>query len=136
MPRDRQRLTLESGPKLDLAKLIPSGAGKPGSHIQCVLTYGSGETITAILTLSDYGGLLELSCQERQQSFSLVSDPRQFRRPAMVRHLPKDRTAGAGALQTTGSHVLCQSVCLGTQGCLRLAVPRIQSGGRGARRLR
>jgi hypothetical protein len=29
MPRDRQRLTLESGPKLDLAKLIPSGAGKP-----------------------------------------------------------------------------------------------------------
>ena len=33
MPRDRQRLTLESGPKLDLAKLIPSGAGKPGSHI-------------------------------------------------------------------------------------------------------
>jgi hypothetical protein len=38
MPRDRQRLTLESGPKLDLAKLIPSGAGKPGSHIQCVLT--------------------------------------------------------------------------------------------------
>ena len=78
MPRDRQRLTLESGPKLDLAKLIPSGAGKPGSHIQCVLTYGSGETITAILRLSDYGGLLELSCQERQQSFSLVSDPRNF----------------------------------------------------------
>jgi hypothetical protein len=34
MPRDRQRLTLESGPKLDLAKLIPSGAGKPGSYIQ------------------------------------------------------------------------------------------------------
>ena len=78
MPRDRQRLTLESGPKLDLAKLIPSGAGKPGSHIQCGLTYGSGETITATLTLSDYGGLLELSCRERQQSFSLVSDPRHF----------------------------------------------------------
>ena len=78
MPRDRQRLTLESGPKLDLAKLIPSGAGKPGSHIQCVLTYGSGETITAILKLSDYGGLLELSFQGRQQSFSLVSEPRHF----------------------------------------------------------
>ncbi len=61
MPRDRMRLTLESGPKLDLAKLILSGAGKPGSHIQCVLTYGSGETIAATLELSDYGGLLEMS---------------------------------------------------------------------------
>ena len=78
MPRDRQRLTLESGPKLDLAKLIPSGAGKPGSHIQCVLTYGSGETITANLRLHEHGWLLELSCRERQQSFSLVSDPRNF----------------------------------------------------------
>jgi hypothetical protein len=78
MPRDRQRLTLESGPKLDLAKLSPSGAGKPGSHIQCVLTYGSGETITATVRLSDYGGVLKLSFQERQQSFSLVSHPRHF----------------------------------------------------------
>jgi hypothetical protein len=78
MPRDRQRLTLESGPKLDLAKLIPSGSGKPGRHIQCVLTYGSGETITALLKLSEYGGLLDLSSQGRQQSFSLVSEPRHF----------------------------------------------------------
>jgi hypothetical protein len=78
MPRDRQRLTLESGPILDLAKLIPSGGGKPGSHIQCVLTYGSGETITAILKLSDAGGLLELSCWRGQQSFPLVSEPRHF----------------------------------------------------------
>jgi hypothetical protein len=76
MPRDRQRLTLESGPKLDLAKLIPSGAGKPGSHIQSVLTYGSGETITATLKLSDYGGLLDLSFQGQQQAFSLVPEPR------------------------------------------------------------
>ncbi len=75
MPRDRQRLTLESGPKLDLAKLIPSGAGKPGSHIQCVLTYGSGETMTAVLKLSDYSGLLELSSQGRQQTFSLMASP-------------------------------------------------------------
>jgi hypothetical protein len=63
MPRDRQRLTLESGPKLDLAKLIPHGAGRPGSHIQCVLTYGSGEIIEADLNLHDYGGLLELAYQ-------------------------------------------------------------------------
>ena len=78
MPRDRQRLTLERGPKLDLAKLIPSGAAKPGMHIQCVLTYGSGETITAVLKLSDFGGLLDLSFQEGQQTFSLVSEPRHF----------------------------------------------------------
>jgi hypothetical protein len=78
MPRDRQRLTLESGPKLDLARLIPSGAGKPDRHIQCVLTYVSGETITAILKLSGHGGVLELSFQGRQQSFSLVSHPRHF----------------------------------------------------------
>lgn len=78
MPRDRQRLTLESGPKLDLARLIPSGRGKLGSHIRCVLTSGSGETITAVLKLSDYGGLLELSFQGRQQSFCLVSEPRHF----------------------------------------------------------
>jgi hypothetical protein len=78
MPRDRQRLTLEGGPKLDLAKLIPSGSGKPDSRIQCVLTYGSGETITAVLKPSDYGGLLELSFQGRQQSFILVSYPRHF----------------------------------------------------------
>src|SRR5215207_5601889 len=78
MPCDRQRLTLESGPKLDLAKLIPSGAGKPGSHIQCVLTYGSGETIRATLKLSEYGGALELTHQGRQQSFAMVSDIRHF----------------------------------------------------------
>lgn len=30
MPRDRQRLALESGPKLDLAKLVPSGTDSPG----------------------------------------------------------------------------------------------------------
>jgi hypothetical protein len=78
MPRDRQRLTLESGPKLDLAKLIPSGAGKTGSHVQCVLTYGSGETITAILRLGEYSGLMELSFQGHSQSFSLVADPGHF----------------------------------------------------------
>jgi hypothetical protein len=78
MPRDRQRLTLESGPKLDLAKLIPDGAGKPGSHIQCVLTFGSGEIIKADLRLHDYGGLLELSYRGRQQTFPLVSSPRHF----------------------------------------------------------
>ena len=122
MPRDRQRLTLESGPKLDLAKLIPSGAGKPGSHIQCGLTYGSGETITAILTLYELWWAVGAILPGTPTIFLSGVGPEEFRRPAMVRYLPKDRTAGAGALQTTGSQVLCQSVCLGTQGCLRLAI--------------
>jgi hypothetical protein len=78
MPRDRQRLTLESGPKVDLAKLIPSGAGKPGSHVQCVLTFGSGEIIGANIKLRDGGGLLDLSYQGRQQTLSLVSSARHF----------------------------------------------------------
>ncbi|WP_457094664.1 hypothetical protein [Microvirga sp. P5_D2] len=78
MPRDRQRVTLESGPKLDLAKLIPSGAGIPGSNIRCVLTYNSGETITVHLMLREGSGQLELSVQGRHQSFSIVSHPRHF----------------------------------------------------------
>jgi len=32
MPRARERLTLESGPVLDLGKIIPKGAAKPGVH--------------------------------------------------------------------------------------------------------
>jgi hypothetical protein len=78
MPRDRQRITLESGPKVDLAKLIPSGSGKLGIHVQCVLTYGSGETVRANLTLEERDGRLALSCQGQQQSFSLISQPRHF----------------------------------------------------------
>ncbi len=78
MPRDRQRVTLESGPKLDLAKLIRRGAGKPDTNIRCTLTYASGETVTADIKLREYGGRLELSFGGRQQAFSLVSSPRHF----------------------------------------------------------
>jgi hypothetical protein len=78
MPRDRWRATLDSGPKLDLARLIPSGAGKPDTNIGCTLTYGSGETLTATVKLREYGGWLQLSFQGRQQTFSLMSSPRQF----------------------------------------------------------
>ena len=129
MPRDRQRLTLESGPKLDLAKLIPSGAGKPGSHIQCVLTYGSGETITADLKLQEYGGLLELSFQGRQQSFSLVSDPRHFGGLQWYAICPKTGRRVRVLYQATRSYVLCQPACLGPQGCLCLSVPRPNRAG-------
>ena len=56
MPRDRWRATLESGPKLDLARLIPPGAGKPGLNISCILTYAAGESTAADLKLRKYGG--------------------------------------------------------------------------------
>jgi hypothetical protein len=56
MPRDRWRATLESGPKLDLARLIPPGAGKPGVNISCILTYAAGESTAADLKLRKYGG--------------------------------------------------------------------------------
>ena len=78
MPRDRWRAILESGPKLDLVKLIPPGAGKPGVNISCILTYAAGESIAADLKLRKYDGWLKLSFQGRQQTFSLMSSPRQF----------------------------------------------------------
>jgi hypothetical protein len=76
--RDRWRATLDSGRKLDLAKLIPRGAGKPGTDIRSRMTYGSGETVVADIKLRDDGGWLELSFGDRQQAFSLVSSPRNF----------------------------------------------------------
>ncbi len=78
MPRDRWRATLDGGTKLDLAKLIRSGAGKPDTNIRCTLTYGSGETITADIKLREHGGWMDLSHGGGQQTFSLVSSPRHF----------------------------------------------------------
>ncbi len=78
MPRDRWRATLDSGRKLDLAKLIPCGAGKVDCNIHARMTYGSGETITAVLKLRKDDGWLELSFGGRWQAFSLVSSPRNF----------------------------------------------------------
>jgi hypothetical protein len=78
MPRDRWRATLDGGRKLDKAKLIRRGAGKPDTNIRCTLTYGSGETITADIKLREYGGWLELTHGGGHQTFSLVSSPRNF----------------------------------------------------------
>ena len=38
----------------------------------------AGESVTAALRLSDYGGLLEVSFQRQQQAFSLVPSPKHF----------------------------------------------------------
>jgi hypothetical protein len=78
MPRDRQRGTLESGPKIDLARLIPRGAGKPGAAIRVAMTYSSGEAIRVELKLREYGGIMDLSYGDQKQSFALASSNRHF----------------------------------------------------------
>ena len=40
MPCERWRATLESGPKLDLAELIPRSVGNPCPDIRCAVTNG------------------------------------------------------------------------------------------------
>jgi hypothetical protein len=78
MPRDRRRLTLESGPMLDLAKLIPSGAGKPGTHINAVWTYTSGEAVRIEIRLDQADGSLSLWFEGRNQFFWLCPRDRHF----------------------------------------------------------
>ena len=76
MPRNRQRATPESGPRLDLARLIPKGAGRPGAQIRWTLTYGSGELIVAELTLYEHSGSMWLSFRGTNQSIQLVPSRR------------------------------------------------------------
>jgi hypothetical protein len=78
MPRSRERLTLESGPVLNLAKIIPKGMGKPGAHIRSVWTFPSGEVVRIEARLNVEHGSLTLSFEGRQQSFSLASQARHF----------------------------------------------------------
>jgi hypothetical protein len=59
MPRDRTRVPLESGAKLDLAQLIPRGAGKPGAKITAEFI-GSSSLTTAIIELYRDDGVLTL----------------------------------------------------------------------------
>jgi hypothetical protein len=78
MPRDRQRGTLESGPKIDLARLIPRGAAKPGAAMRITLIYGSGTVITAELRLRENGGAMDLFYGDQKQRFALASSNRHF----------------------------------------------------------
>jgi hypothetical protein len=78
MPRDRQRLTLESGPVIDLAKLIPRGAGRPGTLLHCTISCSSGEMIRAELNLLDCGAFMALGHDGGWQHVSLVSSERHF----------------------------------------------------------
>jgi hypothetical protein len=78
MPRSRERLTLESGPVLDLRKVIPKGLSKPGSHFRSVWTFASGEVIRIEVRLYEDSGSLTLWFDGRQQSFTVISQPRHF----------------------------------------------------------
>jgi hypothetical protein len=77
LPRVRQRLTLESGPVLDLTRLIPKGAGRAGARIRMVWTYSSGEVIQIAVHL-DEGHVARPQFGGRQQSFTLTSRERHF----------------------------------------------------------
>jgi hypothetical protein len=63
---------------LDLAKIIPKGAGKAGAHIRTVWTYSSGEVIQIAVHLDEGHGSLDLRFGGRQQSFTLTSRGRHF----------------------------------------------------------
>src|SRR5829696_1778254 len=79
MPRDRQRLTLESGPVLDLAKIIRRGSGRPGARIRAVYSFSpTGEVLASELSLDEHGGTMELAFDGRRQSFKLTCRPRHF----------------------------------------------------------
>ena len=72
MPRDRQRLTLESGPVLDLAKIIRRGSGRAGARIRAVYSFSKGEVLATELSLDEHGGTMELAFDGRRQSFKLT----------------------------------------------------------------
>jgi hypothetical protein len=74
MPRDRQRLTLDGGPKLDLARLIPKGSSRPGAVIRTTLTYASGLVVQVEIRLDEEGGTLVVSSGGRHQTFTLTPE--------------------------------------------------------------
>src|SRR5215217_8442757 len=78
MPRNRQRVPLESGPKLDLARLIPRGSGRPGTTIRFTLTYAADKTIQGNLKLGDGWGDMTLTYGGREQRLSLIGVVRPF----------------------------------------------------------
>ena len=78
MPRARERVTLESGPVLDLAKLIPKGTGKPGAHLRHVWSFSNADRIWIDVRLEVDHGSLHLSHSTGQQTFTLRAHERHF----------------------------------------------------------
>jgi hypothetical protein len=124
MPRDRQRLTLDGGPKLDLARLIPKGLSRPGAVIRTTLTYASGLVVQVEIRLDEEGGTLVVSSGGRTQTFRLAAQERHFGGQQYYLICPRTGKEGAGALPARRRTILRQPPCLGPRGWLRLAVPR------------
>jgi hypothetical protein len=78
MPRSRERATLESGPVLDLARLIPRGAGRPGHHFQGIMICADGDVIRAEICLREDDGVLNVTSEGEHQLFALTCDKRHF----------------------------------------------------------
>ena len=73
MGRPRVRVTLEDGPRLDLADLISKGRGRPGSVIASRFPWG-----LARAELWETGGTLRLGLDDGIQSIALVPSVRHF----------------------------------------------------------
>ena len=71
MGRPRVRVTLEDGPRLDLAHLIPRGRGGPGSIVAGRFTWG-----LARVELWARSGTLRLTFNDRVQVIALVPSVR------------------------------------------------------------
>jgi hypothetical protein len=78
MGRSCTRVRLESGPRFDLAKLIPSGEGKPGFCRTSLWSFSDGTRVRVSAALSEYGGTLRLTSDDWQQTISLVAHTRHF----------------------------------------------------------
>lgn len=85
MPRSRERVPLESGPKLDLNRLAQQGYIRRGTHSRSRITWtenfyreqvASG-VITADMT-DEYGGWFRIEMDDLDQTISLTTEPRHF----------------------------------------------------------
>ena len=85
MPRSRQRITLESGLKLDLNKLRRQGLIRPGEKCGVVIrwtnTYTGEEIAQGVITSNmegKYEGWLRIQLGGLDQTITLVPKPRHF----------------------------------------------------------
>jgi hypothetical protein len=78
MGRPRNRISLSNGPRLDLARLIPSGEGKPGFYRTSLWWFSDGTRVQISAELREHGGTLRLGFDDRHQTISLVAHARPF----------------------------------------------------------
>src|SRR6476619_4930358 len=98
MGRSRTRVALESGSRLNLAKLIPSGHGKPGFRRTAVWRFGDGTDVQASVSLWGGGRHPVIGFRRSKADDLACPSSSQFRRRPMVRHLSGEETMDEGAL--------------------------------------